>query len=160
MCWIFCIFHYHCINLTPAAALSQWCRWVRGGGQGGLGAWILKQINSSELQDFKTVWAKFCHQLSQPLNQHVDNVLMEANISVSQLIQMDEDGVEWPWDDWAGNGNADEGYHSWSTLWQREYANKQWDGCNHLSHGVLEMCLAWQNSVDTHFISGRFEGGK
>lgn len=64
------------------------------GGRGGLGAWILKQINSSELQEFKTVWAKFCRQLSRPLNQHVDNALTEANISVSQLIQMDEDGVE------------------------------------------------------------------
>jgi len=43
---------------------------------------------------FKAEWAAFCGKLTQPLNMAVDNHLAENNISLQQIVQEHEDGVE------------------------------------------------------------------
>jgi hypothetical protein len=58
------------------------------------GDWVLKQFNSNEFSEFKTEWAAFCRKLARPLNTAVDNHLAENNLSLQQIVQEHEDGVE------------------------------------------------------------------
>ena len=64
------------------------------GMKGNIGTWINQQLNSVQLRDFKPVWTKLCRQLAKPLNHSIDNALTESNLSISQLVQMNEDGVK------------------------------------------------------------------
>lgn len=61
---------------------------------GSNGDWVLKQFNSKEFSEFKAEWAAFSRKLTRPLNMAVDNHLVENNLSLQQLVQEHEDGVE------------------------------------------------------------------
>lgn len=61
---------------------------------GATGDWVLKQFNSKEFAGFKAEWAAFCRKLARPLNMAVNNHLAENNLSLQQIVQDHEDGVE------------------------------------------------------------------
>ena len=61
---------------------------------GGNGDWVLKQFNSKEFSGFKAEWGAFSCKLTWPLNTAGDNHFAENNLSLQQIVQEHEDGVE------------------------------------------------------------------